>query len=47
MYAQTVKIAIFDQIYDPAVLYPHIAMPPFAKSHILTKSKIREVIDFL
>ena len=47
VHAQTIKRAIFNQIYDPAVLNPHTAMPPFGKNDILTKTEIREVVDFL
>ncbi|MHB1567312.1 MAG: sulfur oxidation c-type cytochrome SoxX [Acidiferrobacter sp.] len=45
--ARTVKLALFNQIYNPTVLNPHTAMPPFGKDGILTKTEIREVVDFL
>lgn len=41
------KQALFEQIYDPTINNPHTAMPPFGKNHILTKTQIREVVDFL
>ena len=41
------KQALFEQIYDPTMNDPHTAMPPFGKDHILTKTQIREVVDFL
>ncbi len=47
VHARTVKLAIFNQIYDPMVLNPHTAMPPFGKNGILSKKEIREVVDFL
>lgn len=41
------KQALFEQIYDPTINDPQTAMPPFGKNHILTKTQIREVVDFL
>lgn len=45
--ARTVKRALFNQIYNPTILNPHSAMPPFGKDDILTKHEIHEVVDFL
>ncbi len=41
------KIALFAEIYDPTILAPRTAMPPFGKYHILTRGQIRKLVDFL
>ncbi|MDA8390312.1 MAG: sulfur oxidation c-type cytochrome SoxX [Gammaproteobacteria bacterium] len=41
------KAALFAEIYDPTIMAPRTAMPPFGKYRILTSGQIQKLVDFL
>ena len=41
------KTALFAEIYDPTIMTPRTAMPPFGKYRILSRAQIHKLVDFL